>query len=206
MTEQTPVDTPLARIRSEAERAEEAARLTTVNECVTAHSAMAAGLRIAEAILGSATPEVPTPGPAPVAHACPQKGSGVMPCCALTPFEVPRTDRISIDPFEVTCGQRTPTPVPADVRDQIAAAIHRYDYEAGLSGNDIPSKHHRGEADAVLRVPAIAEALTAVERVRAECDRIEAAVRANPQDPDFDGAYLAAIGHIRAALEPQETP
>jgi len=48
------------------------------------------------------------------------------------------------------------------------------------------------------------KAEAAVERVRAECDRIEAAVRANPQGPDFDGAYLAAIGHIRAALNPQE--
>jgi hypothetical protein len=44
-----------------------------------------------------------------------------------------------------------------------------------------------------------------VTRVSAECDRIEAAVHANPQDPDFDGAYLAAIKHIRTALdEPKE--
>ncbi|MEU0659583.1 hypothetical protein [Streptomyces lavendulocolor] len=43
-----------------------------------------------------------------------------------------------------------------------------------------------------------------LDRVRAECERIEAAVRANPHDPDFDGAYLAAIGHIRAALDQQE--
>lgn len=38
-------------------------------------------------------------------------------------------------------------------------------------------------------------------RVRAECDRLEAAVRAHPQTPDFDGAYLAAIRHIRGALD-----
>jgi hypothetical protein len=45
----------------------------------------------------------------------------------------------------------------------------------------------------------------AVARVSAECGRIEAAVHANPQDPDFDGAYLAAIKHIRTALdEPKE--
>ena len=37
------------------------------------------------------------------------------------------------------------------LRDQLAAAIHRYDNHA-LSGNDIPSQHHRGEADAVLTV------------------------------------------------------
>ncbi|MFE3326856.1 hypothetical protein [Streptomyces sp. NPDC059176] len=48
------------------------------------------------------------PEPTPVAHACPPKGSGVMPCCGRTPFEVPRTDRISVDPFEVTCGQPAP--------------------------------------------------------------------------------------------------
>lgn len=44
-------------------------------------------------------------------------------------------------------------------------------------------------------------AAEAVGRVRAECDRIEAAVRANPQDPDFDGAYLACLRHVRAALD-----
>lgn len=32
----------------------------------------------------------------------------------------------------------------------IAKAIHRYDHEHDLSRNDVPSGHHRGEADAVL--------------------------------------------------------
>lgn len=50
----------------------------------------------------------------------------------------------------VPCGNCTPAPDP--LRQQYAAAIHRYDYEHGLSGNDIPSAHHRGEADAVLAV------------------------------------------------------
>lgn len=36
-------------------------------------------------------------------------------------------------------------------------------------------------------------------RVLRECDRIERAVRANPTSPDFDGAYLACLGHIRKA-------
>lgn len=44
----------------------------------------------------------------------------------------------------------------------------------------------------------------ALARVEAECDRIEAAVRANPTSPDFDGAYLAAIKHIRRALTGEE--
>lgn len=38
------------------------------------------------------------------------------------------------------------------LRSQYAAAIHQYDNHHGLSGNDRPSDHHRGEADAVLAV------------------------------------------------------
>lgn len=38
----------------------------------------------------------------------------------------------------------------AGLRHEIAKAIHRYDNEHALSGNDIPSRHHRGEADAVM--------------------------------------------------------
>ena len=45
-------------------------------------------------------------------------------------------------------------------------------------------------------------ASAALVRVLRECDRIERAVRATPQDPDFDGAYLAAIKHIREAAGP----
>lgn len=44
-------------------------------------------------------------------------------------------------------------------------------------------------------------AATALVRVLRECDRIERAVRGNPTEPDFDGAYLAAIKHIRAAAK-----
>jgi hypothetical protein len=43
----------------------------------------------------------------------------------------------------------TPSQRPG-LRTDIARAIHRYDRERALSRNDLPSKHHRGEADAVL--------------------------------------------------------
>jgi hypothetical protein len=36
------------------------------------------------------------------------------------------------------------------LRQRVARAIHRYDYDRMLSGNDMPSKHHYGEADFVL--------------------------------------------------------
>lgn len=40
-----------------------------------------------------------------VTHACPPKGSGIMPCCGQTPFEVLRpSDRMTTDPKLVTCG------------------------------------------------------------------------------------------------------
>lgn len=48
------------------------------------------------------------------------------------------------------------------------------------------------------------QAQAVIERVRAECDRLETAVRANPTAPDFDGAYLAAVRHVRAALDGTE--
>lgn len=38
-----------------------------------------------------------------VTHACPPTGSGVMPCCERTPFEVPRWHRMTLDPDLVTC-------------------------------------------------------------------------------------------------------
>ncbi|MFJ3084673.1 hypothetical protein ACIPJG_33655 [Streptomyces halstedii] len=47
----------------------------------------------------------------------------------------------------------TPADRPADqLRAAVARALVRYDWNAGLSGRDTPSKHHYGEADAVLAV------------------------------------------------------
>lgn len=36
-------------------------------------------------------------------HLCPPGDSGLMPCCNRTPFEVPRTDRMTLDRSLVTC-------------------------------------------------------------------------------------------------------
>lgn len=41
--------------------------------------------------------------PAEVTHHCPPDGGGLMPCCGLTPFEVPRTDRMTLATELVTC-------------------------------------------------------------------------------------------------------
>lgn len=41
-----------------------------------------------------------------VVHLSPLKDSGIMPCCGRTPFEVPSTDRMTLEPEQVTCGRR----------------------------------------------------------------------------------------------------
>lgn len=45
-------------------------------------------------------PHVP---PRETIHECPPKGSGVTPCCGKTPFELPYTDRLTLDQKLVTC-------------------------------------------------------------------------------------------------------
>ena len=50
-----------------------------------------------------------------VTHQCPPKRSGVMPCCGRTPFEVPRTDRMTVDLSLVTC--QPCNPLVESVRD-----------------------------------------------------------------------------------------
>lgn len=55
-----------------------------------------------------------------VVHACPLPGSGVTGCCRRTPFDLPHTDRITLDPTLVTCPERR-TPVK------------------GIAGEDIPA-------------------------------------------------------------------
>jgi len=47
-----------------------------------------------------------------VTHLCPPTGQALTPCCGRSPFELPRTDRITLDPNLVTCVP------PADPKEQ----------------------------------------------------------------------------------------
>lgn len=38
-----------------------------------------------------------------IVHRCPPGGAATMPCCGRTPFEVPATDRLTLDNALVTC-------------------------------------------------------------------------------------------------------
>jgi hypothetical protein len=80
------------------------------------------------------------------------------------------------------------------LRQRVARAIHRYDNHHALSGNDIPSKHHYGEADFVL-----AELRTELEAASAV---VPAADRAAVRAEAFDEAAekLAALPREKAAL------
>lgn len=83
----------------------------------------------------------------------------------------------------------------SDQYDELCADLDRYEeIQGGMNEHAIDLARRAGLAE------------EAVERVSAECARIEAAVRANPTDPDFDGAYLAAVKHIRTALDAPKEP
>lgn len=53
-----------------------------------------------------------------IVHACPPDGTQLTPCCGETPFDLPRTDQITLDPALVTCGVKVET----DEADEQAAA------------------------------------------------------------------------------------
>lgn len=38
-------------------------------------------------------------------HRCPWPDSGITPCCGKTPFELPTTDRLTLQDELVTCGK-----------------------------------------------------------------------------------------------------
>ena len=83
------------------------------------------------------------------------------------------------------------------VRQQVArrlAALHGYADDADLTGTD-----WLNQADAVLAVPAIADALTATEQLQ----RVRTLT-----EPQFDGddALLVRVADIRAALDPPLEP
>jgi hypothetical protein len=40
---------------------------------------------------------------AEIIHLCPPDGMIFTPCCGETPFDLPRTDRMTLDPSLVTC-------------------------------------------------------------------------------------------------------
>ncbi|MFF7880998.1 hypothetical protein ACH40F_08030 [Streptomyces sp. NPDC020794] len=133
-----------------------------------------------------------------------------------------------------SAAHQQPKPAPAGLRDQLAAAIwERQNPGRRYTDCEHPwQADAEADADAVLAALTLrldfgeeqawckicrrvwegrshqceSDAEQTVTRVRNECDRLEAAVRDNPTAPDFDGAYLTAIRHVRTALQPPKEP
>jgi hypothetical protein len=64
-----------------------------------------------------------SPPPCSVVHQCPPDGAGVMPCCGRTPFEVPRTDRMTADASAVTCKPNAPLQTASGTRASLQAVV-----------------------------------------------------------------------------------
>ncbi|WP_406730925.1 hypothetical protein [Streptomyces sp. NBC_01794] len=140
-----------------------------------------------------------------VIHRCPSKGSGITPCCGKTPFELPTTDRISIDPFEATCGEPTPAPAPApELRGQIAAAINyallpvmpRAEYRAHATSH---------AADAVLAVPAIRGLAEVRDALRVALGDRDAALAEEQQLREEVAEARGQLERVRKAIAERRT-
>lgn len=88
----------------------------------------------------------------------------------------------------------------AGLRDEIADAIHRYDRDHCLSRNDIPSKHHRGEADAVLTLlyrewPWLRAEAEELDQARAELQQHAEAESADAAAGSYANSSEHAIAH-----------
>ncbi|WP_033239935.1 hypothetical protein [Streptomyces albidoflavus] len=78
--------------------------------------------------------------------------------CANLGYETPEQ---MLDAYDAARAAECSAPLDrAALRQQIARALVRYDWNAGLSGRDTPSAHHYGEADAVMAVLMADEAET----------------------------------------------
>jgi hypothetical protein len=148
-------------------------------------------------------------------HACPPPGSGLTPCCGRTPFELPPTDRMSLDPTAVTCSAAPAVQAPAAdraaLRDRIAetlAAADGWRFGHGFefaSMSDSLTGLYRGLADAVLAVlPAPTDRAAvlreAADAIEAEQTREEATAWAQSDEPDPEVEAEGAAVRARAAL------
>ena len=81
-------------------------------------------IRVAKAVLAYVERLRSTPPPPSdaVVHASPEIGAAEMPCCGRSPFEVPMTDRVTLDPERVTCRKMPPSDA---VREAAAALRHK---------------------------------------------------------------------------------
>ena len=123
-------------------------------------------------------------------HMCPPEGD-VMPCCGLTPFEVPRTDRMTLNPRLVTCRTSAHDTMPDD----------RAPMPRGYApGND-------AEPEPEAYVPDLDADIRELPGLRAAIECRALRLHAGCQCAPEEGAeYLAWLASQYADLRPAETP
>ena len=97
----------LATARREAEEAR--ARLLAADTARERSYAMEDCVVALEALL-AATAE---PAAVSIIHACPVSGHALTPCCGRSPFDIPSSDRITLNAAVVTCRRQEAEPAPA---------------------------------------------------------------------------------------------
>ncbi len=134
------------------------------------------------------TPDGTTVGPV---HMCPDDGGNIMPCCGLTPFEVPRTDRMTLNPRLVTCRTSAHDTMPDD----------RAPMPRGYApGND-------AEPEPEAYVPDLDADIRELPGLRAAIECRALRLHAGCQCAPEEGAeYLAWLASQYADLRPAETP
>lgn len=110
------------------------------------------------------------PDYAETVHACPIPGTGAatVPCCGKTPFELPRTDRMTSDPKLVTCGadRAGPFSIGSDVWPGISKLVEESGELGQVIGKLLATGGHEKHWDGSdLR-----------ERMRAELADLRAAI------------------------------
>lgn len=130
-------------------------------------------------------------------HACPPDGSGVTPCCGRTPFELPRTDRISSEVAVVTCQPAVPvaappTTDPTALRERIAETL-------ALRHNGPASDGRGWFRDEEQRQGFLADADAVLAVLPAPADR--AAGGEAPLSPDYEHPECGFHWHGRDGMD-----
>jgi len=101
-------------------------------------------------------------------HACPPKGSGIMPCCGRTPFEV-MSDRMSTKPEVVNCDRvRLLTEKTATGATILKLRAEATEQRERAVASEVNAREQKGLADLAMQVVATRtqELMVAEERAR----------------------------------------
>ena len=88
-----------------------------------------------------------------VVHACPPKGSGVMPCCGATPFEK-QGERLTMDPALVNCDRQRLIAENARLQKEVAQCEKR-NSDLSADAIQVASKYQRERDEARAQIATL---------------------------------------------------